>query len=109
MSRESKKIEEVLNSLDGLQRAQAPAFFYTRLRARMDNELENARSGLLGRLLTRPALSLSLAAIIVLLNITTITRMWNQDSQYTESSQQTATTDYALATYAVYDEGGLEP
>lgn len=35
---ENKKIEEILNSLDGVQKASAPDFFYTRLKAKMDSE-----------------------------------------------------------------------
>lgn len=104
-----KKIEAMLNSLEGIRRATAPAFFYTRLRARMDKELENAGGGFFVRLFTRPALSLSLAAIIVLLNITTITQMWQQDSQPVENSTQLSATEYALTTYAVYDESAVEP
>lgn len=33
------RIEEILNSLDNTQRAEAPDFFYTRLKARMESEL----------------------------------------------------------------------
>lgn len=33
------KMEETLSSLDGIQRATAPDFFYTRLNARMEKEL----------------------------------------------------------------------
>lgn len=33
------QIEETLSSLDGVQRAAAPDFFYTRLTARMEKEL----------------------------------------------------------------------
>jgi hypothetical protein len=33
---EQSRVEQVLNSWDGVKRAEAPAFFYTRLRARMD-------------------------------------------------------------------------
>lgn len=33
------KMEEALSSLDGIQRAAAPDFFYTRLSARMEKEL----------------------------------------------------------------------
>jgi len=33
---EQNRVEQVLNAWDGAKRAEAPAFFYTRLRARMD-------------------------------------------------------------------------
>ena len=35
----NKKIEEILESFDGVTRAQAPDFFYTRLKVRMESEL----------------------------------------------------------------------
>lgn len=35
----NNRIDEVLNSLDNVQRATAPDFFYTRLKARMEKEL----------------------------------------------------------------------
>ena len=36
----NKRIEEILTGLDGVQRAAAPDFFYTRLRARMEKAVE---------------------------------------------------------------------
>lgn len=108
----SSKQEVTLQSLDGIHRAKAPAFFYTRLRARMEKELENAGSGgTIGRLLTRPTLSLSIAAIILLLNVTAILQMWKQDSSLPldTNSQQLVMADYPLDTYPVYDETPVEP
>ncbi|MFT3824911.1 MAG: hypothetical protein QM731_13395 [Chitinophagaceae bacterium] len=105
------KIESILDGLDGMQRAKAPAFFYTRLKARMDRELESS-GGPLVRLLTRPALALSLAAIILIINATAILQMWNSESAApnvaTESTQLVAS-DYPISTYPVYDENPVEP
>src|SRR5688572_15510954 len=101
-----QKIDEVLNSLDGIQRAKAPAFFYTRLRGRMERELENT-GGPLIRLLTRPALALSLAAIILILNTTAIMEMWRQEESpvsVESAQQQLLASDYPMGTYPVYDE-----
>lgn len=97
------KMEEVLGSLDGIQRAKAPAFFYTRLMARLENEQEIA-GGYIGRLLTRPAMALSLAALILILNVAVVLQSWDQDSTNTPESTQVAAADYSLATYPVYDE-----
>jgi hypothetical protein len=104
------KIEEVLGSLDGIRRAKAPAFFYTRLMARMENEQEVA-GGVIGRWLTRPALTLSLATVILLLNIAVILQSWKQDASSTNmaESAQIAVADYPMATYPVYDENPVEP
>lgn len=106
-----QKIDEVLNSLEGIQRAKAPAFFYTRLRGRMERELENT-GGPLVRLLTRPALALSLAAIILILNTTAIMEMWQQEETVSVESaqqQQLLASEYPMGTYPVYDETPVAP
>ena len=36
----NKQAEEIINSLDGVKRASAPDFFYTRLKARMEKGLD---------------------------------------------------------------------
>ncbi len=35
----NRKIETILNSIDGLQRAEAPAFFHTRVQAKLEKQL----------------------------------------------------------------------
>jgi len=104
----SNNIDEVLGSLDGMQRAKAPAFFYTRLKARLEREFDNA--GPLVRLLTRPALALSFAAIILVLNAAVIMQLWQQDSSLTNTENATVVVaDYSMGTYPVYDENLPEP
>lgn len=103
-----RSIDEVLDSLEGVQQAKAPAFMYTRLKARMDKEFD--QGGFLGRLLTRPALALSIAAIILILNTTTILEMWKQNpSSVNAETAQLAVVDYAVSAYPVYDENSIEP
>ena len=41
MRMDNNKTEEILNSLDGLQRATSLDFFYTRLRAKMEKGIES--------------------------------------------------------------------
>ena len=104
----SKKIEDVLESLGGISRAKAPNFFYTRLKARMDGEMELA-GGAIGRLLTRPALALTLAVIILAMNVTVIMQMWEQDSTLPVDNPAVAAVDYNTGTYPVYEENPIEP
>lgn len=106
-----QEIDEVLNSLEGIQRAKAPAFFYTRLRGRMERELENT-GGPLVRLLARPALALGLAAIILVLNATAIMEMWHEEKTAPAESaqqQQLLASDYPMSTYPVYEETPVVP
>jgi hypothetical protein len=104
----NKKIEDVLESLGGMSRAKAPDFFYTRLKARMDGEFELA-GGLIGRLLTRPALALTLAVIILVMNVTVIMQLWEQDNTLPADNNPVASVDYNTGTYPVYEENPVEP
>ena len=103
-----KGIDETLNSLDNMKRAQAPAFFYTRLRARLERELENG--GRFTRWLTRPALTLSVAAIVLILNATVILQLFQQENPPVNESQAIASNDYSIGTFPVYDDNNsVEP
>ena len=91
-NRNEKNIDDILNSLDGVKRAEAPAFFYTRLRARMDKQTgtETSRSGLL-----RPVFALAALLIVLLINAAVILNKENTstpiaDTNETESFQSLA-------------------
>jgi hypothetical protein len=60
------RIEQVLNAWDGAKRAEAPAYFYTRLKARMLNQQsgdETAKSWLL-----RPAFVVASLVLVIIIN-----------------------------------------
>ena len=105
----SRSTDNVLNSLGGIQRAQAPDFLYARLKGRMEKEFD--QGGPLGRWLTRPALALSIAAIVLIINATTVVKMWRQNtSSYTVSeSTQVLAADYPVSSYPVYEDNSVEP
>ena len=108
-SNNNSRIDAVLNSLEGMQRAKAPDFLYTRLRGRMEQEFD--QGGRLGRWLTRPVLALTIAAIILIINATTVLKMWESNTasnSYVESGQQVAA-EYPAGVYPVYNENSLEP
>jgi hypothetical protein len=64
-----KKIEEVLNSLDGCTPAATPDFFYTRLTARMANELGASEVIPQRNWFLKPAFALAALSILILLNV----------------------------------------
>jgi hypothetical protein len=98
-----------MSSLDGMQRAQAPAFLYTRLQARMEKEFD--QGGPLGRWLTKPVLALTIAAIILIINATTVIKMWEQNTSASSISEsgQVVAADYPGSVYPVYNENPVEP
>ena len=61
----NRRSEEILNSLDGVRRATAPDFFYSRLRARMEREiLPSGKSGWA----LRPVYALIALFVVLLIN-----------------------------------------
>ncbi|MGQ0738108.1 MAG: LysM peptidoglycan-binding domain-containing protein [Bacteroidota bacterium] len=66
----NKKTEEILSSLDGLKKATAPDFFYTRLKARMEKETLPVDPKP-GRVL-RPVFALTALVAVLLINAAVI-------------------------------------
>ena len=62
-----KKVEEALNSLDGMERATPGPFFFTRVQARLQREDGSAWDQTLS-FITRPAVALAGLCLVVLLN-----------------------------------------
>src|SRR5476651_376312 len=67
----NEQIEATLSSLDNISRAEAPPYFYTRLLARMEKEKVSTLGQLL-QLLNRPAVSISLLTLFLVLNVIAI-------------------------------------
>jgi hypothetical protein len=61
--------ERILNSLDGIEKAAVPDFFYTRLTARMQNAHESAKGH---KFLLRPAFATTALFILLMINIFSI-------------------------------------
>jgi hypothetical protein len=72
MQQDKNNIEKILQSLDGIGRADVPDFFYTRLQASMENELlqEPKRPFLL-----RPVFLTACLLLILTINIFTLTQI----------------------------------
>jgi len=72
-NRNEQKIDEILSSLDGVKRAEAPAFFYTRLKAKMEKASpETSRPWLF-----RPVFALAALLIVLLINAAVILKKDN--------------------------------
>jgi hypothetical protein len=108
-SNNDSRIDAVLNSLEGIQRAKAPDFMYTRLKGRMEQEFD--QGGPLGRWLTKPLLALTIAAIILIANATTVLKMWEQNTHSNSNieSGQIVAAEYPAGVYPVYNENSPEP
>jgi hypothetical protein len=64
-------IEDILNSLDHIKKAEAPSFFYSRLVNRMEKEQASTVSSVL-QILSRPVLGISVLVLFLVLNVVAI-------------------------------------
>ena len=97
----NKKVEEILNSLDGINRAAIPDFFYTRLKARMEKSLEPSikKSWML-----RPAFALTTFAAVLLINAVVILKGDDDTAANDSETLQSIAAEYSLNdNISVYD------
>lgn len=100
----NKKMEEILNSLDGCQRAGAPDFFYTRLKAKMEKGMEpsTARSWVL-----RPVYAVAALLIVLLINAVVIFNSNTNSSFEEKASVDTEAFQSIAAEYRLNDNNTL--
>jgi hypothetical protein len=78
--------EEILNSLDGMQKAAPSPFLYTRIQGRMTKE-GNSQLMTFFRYVTNPAFSLSVAFLFILINGYFLTINIDQEISLEDNSQ----------------------
>lgn len=74
------RIDRVMSSIDGLNKAEAPGYFYTRLLGRMQKETEDTRRPFL---VLRPAFATAALSIVLILNIVFLTQSNKQAAKDT--------------------------
>ncbi|MBO3699260.1 hypothetical protein [Roseivirga sp. E12] len=79
-----RKINQTLNSLEGLGKAEASPFFYSKLEVRMQDELTSSigRFAFVGNL----KMSMAVLGIIMVLNVTSLFLLGNSQQTTTEGS-----------------------
>ena len=87
----NKKIDEILGSLDNCQRAEVPDFFYTRLKAKMENSVLGNRETVSAKrpLILRPVFALTALAAVLIINAFVII----QKDNTTDNDTSTALSD----------------
>jgi len=81
--------EEVINSLEGIQRAEGNPFLFTRIQARMKKE-ESRPEMVFFRLITRPALALTIAVFFIGINAYLVSNNMNAKYSTDEMGQPLA-------------------
>ena len=97
--------EKILSSFEGIQPAEVPPYFYTRLAARMQNELEEKKSPFI---LLRPAFLTASLSVILVVNIAFLFQFKGLHKPSLNQTTNTATIEsfadaYNLNETAVYE------
>jgi hypothetical protein len=92
----TQKVEAILNSLDGIERAAPQPFFYTRLMARMEQVNESPWNKWM-QLLSKPSVAVAILSLFVLLNGMMLFSRSNQDEDNSASIN-----DYSLVQHSNY-------
>ncbi len=104
---QKKEIENILNSLDGLQKASPGDFFFTRVQARLQNE-EISFWGRITAFITRPTVAMATLCLIFLLNAAALfyQRTFSSAPAFAEQLEQQSADDYntTLAANSYYDD-----
>lgn len=98
-------IDDILNSIDGIGRAELSPFFYTRVQANLAKRSEPA--GNLWLLVTRPAVSLVTLSLLLALNIVAISHFIKANKQAApqeDAGIQGFAREYNLTAVSVYND-----
>jgi len=102
------RVEETLNSLDGLQRTGPGPFFYTRVMARMDAGDKNLWE-VTTAFITKPFVIASVFCFVLLVNVTAVFRQADDSPAFTDQADVSLVDEYKIASTSLYDYTNAEP
>ena len=105
----NKLIEETLNSLDNVTRAEAKPYLLTRINARLSKVTESAWERA-GRLIARPAVAFTGLCMVLLINVMVV--MFNKSSSpatATEQAVQAPADEFSYTVATIYDNENTQP
>jgi hypothetical protein len=104
----NQQIEDTLNSLEGMHRAEANPFIYTRIRARIQRS-----RGAVERLVTlagKPAFAIMLLVVVLTTNAIVMLQSSSETTAVKQQQTQFAVADeYHLEVSSLYDYDNPEP
>lgn len=98
-------IDEILNSIDGIKRAELSPFFFTRVQAHLNKHSE--ADGSFWSMITRPAVSIATFSLLLVLNIVAINHFIKKDTQPVNTASgsiQGFAQEYDLTPPSVYND-----
>lgn len=97
-----KKIQNILNSLDNIQRASPKPFLYTRISMRLNYKKPGVWDQIVNRA-TNPRMAYSLILVTIVVNLVLVTLLDNGNVEKTNYSTSKFSTEYDIAISGFYD------
>lgn len=101
-----KRVEETLDSLDGISRAKANPFLFTRVQARLDQSGKTVWEQLTAYI-ARPTVALAMLCMVILTN--GVVMYWQSAKEEVPDQQLALTEEYNMTVTAFYEEETPEP
>jgi hypothetical protein len=103
-----KKIDEVMQSMDGIEKASPRPFLFTRIEARMQNE-RNVWSKI-SSFVARPVVAFACICLVLVINSIVILFSNSSGNSLTQQGSELATVDeYSQVSYNLYDFENSKP
>ena len=97
-----KKVNETLNSLDGIQKASPGHFFFTRVQARLSKTNKDVWERTLS-FITRPAVVIATIVMILLIDVIALTNTEPSDNMQAIEKAQVFEDEYDFSIATIYD------
>ena len=102
-----EEVEKTLNSLDGIQRAVANPYLFTRVKARLEKQERSFWSKAL-TLIARPSVAVPAIVLTILINTAIFFEFNSERLQIPQDEEQAFASEYNLSDNTIY-ESAIEP
>ena len=102
-----EEVEKTLSSLDGMQRAAANPYLFTRIKARLEKE-EKSFWGRALTFLSRPSVAVPAIVLTILINTAIFFEFKSEKVQIPQDEEQAFAREYNLSDNTIY-ESTIEP
>lgn len=94
MNRSENKIDEILNSLDGIKRAEARPFMYTRVMARLQEDDVKSIWGRTVAFIARPVVALACLTAVIATNVIFVINSEKSDTEVSVAVTNSVSEDF---------------
>ena len=97
-----EQVDKSLDSLDGIQRASANPFLFTRVQARLRKQ-ETSFWTQAFAFISRPTVAFAGIAIAIIINVVVLFESRNESVKITQDEEQVFASEYNLSTNTIYE------